>query len=217
MTYTDTEEFVIPADPTVVVSEGGSARPLPDGTKVLATILPTRKDGAAIEKRPFANTGVNSKITALSVRFRIAEGQPGANRNVFATIPLARKFASGKTVFSFYGFFRALGYNVDGDFAYPGDRELMGSEIELVLGIEQDNKGEDRNNVKFFNAPNGIPTNTATPAARQPAAPAWTPGTTTLPSAVPPAVSQSPTPGWLPPQADVDAAIQQAAASGKSF
>lgn len=225
MTYAPTDEFVIPADPTQVVPEGGNAQPLPVGTKVLARIMPTKKNGGAFDRRPYAKEGSpNSRITALAVRFEIVPGQRGAGRNVFpfgAGIPMARKFATGKTAFDFYGFFRALGYDVDGDFVYPGDQALLGQEIELVLGIDQDKDGEDRNFARFYNKANGIPTQSA--AAPRPAAAqqAWTPGTT--PEATAPA--QAPAqPAWLPPGAQPAAAdpatqqaVQDAAASGKSF
>jgi hypothetical protein len=145
----------IPNDGTKAPEQADYA-PLPDNTRVLATIVPTRKNGTAIEKRAFANSGPNANITALGVRFRIADGQKGAGRNVFGTIPLARKFASGKPTHTFFGFFRALGYDVDApDGIQFEDRDLFGKSIELVLGIEDDQDGKPQNIVKFYNAPSG--------------------------------------------------------------
>lgn len=205
-----TDDFVIPMDNTTV--KGGDYSVLPEGTKVLATILPTRKDIAYIEKGPFGKVGPNANIGSLRLRLRIADGQKGAGRNVFANVPLTRTFASGKPAYSFFGFFRALGYDVDQPegFHLPADHELLGEEVELVLSVEPDGKGGERNGVRFFNKANGIPTNTAAPASKPKAA--WHPGNAPAQPEKPKA--QSP---WTPPGADRQAHFQQAADNSEGF
>ncbi|MET4703086.1 hypothetical protein [Frigoribacterium sp. UYMn621] len=172
-----TDDFVIPFNNTVVAEGGGGSGALfPSGWKVLATVLPTTKDGTSITKRPYAREGVNAAITCLGVRFRIADGQKGQGRNLFADVPLARnlkstgngKFPDGTPAYFFFQFFRSLGYNVDAPegFKLPADQELMGKEVELVLNYEAASNGnEARNVVGFINKAAGIPNNTALQAA----------------------------------------------------
>jgi hypothetical protein len=200
----------VPVDNTVVEEQDFDNTPLPEGTKVLATILPSLKDGVTIITRPFAKQGLNVNIPALAIRFRINDGQKGKGRNLFADIPLARKFAAtgagkfpdGSPAYSYFGFFRALGYDPDaaGGLAINDERELIGREIELQLTIDTSG-ATPRNEVRFFNKANGIPAQPA-PAVTVPAA--WTPGG--LPAAAAPAAPQA----WSPPQA----AAQQAPAAG---
>lgn len=173
-----------------VPAEGGNARPLPDNTRVLATIVPTRKDGNSIDKRPYGGpNSPNNGITALNVRFRIADGQEGAGRNIFQSVPLATAFASGNTAHQFFNFFRALGYDLapNSQFALPDDREMLGKPVTLVLGVEDDPRenaepGAKRNYAKFVNPPSaGTPRGTLQHSAAQPprqAQPAqvWNPG-----------------------------------------
>ena len=220
------EEFFIPFNDTVVAEGGGSSVPFPTGWKVLATVLPTKKDGSSIEKRPYAREGANSAITCLGVRFRVADDQKGAGRNLFADVPLARnlkstgngKFPQGTPAYFFFQYFRALGYNVDAPegFKLPADREQMGKEVELVLTYEPASDGnEARNVVGFINKPNGIPSNVALEAAAaklaaevrvapagtqasaaQQAPTGWTPGAT---PAARPAQAFTPPPAAGPP------------------
>ncbi|WP_406245817.1 hypothetical protein ACI7YT_12315 [Microbacterium sp. M] len=223
------DEFVIAFDGTTV-EEGGNAKPLPDGTKVLVTIVPTRKDSPSIEKRPFAKQGPNAGITALAVQLRISEGQRGTNRRVFSNVPLARQIFSSKKnapvpAYDFFGFFRALGYDVDAPegFRLPADRELLGKSLEVVLGIEVDQEGNERNNVKFFNKANGIPAQSAAsaPAATSAApaavsAAAWTPG---APVAQEPLAAPAGQPAWMvqPQEAQAAQGLQQAAQASQGF
>lgn len=218
------------------VAEGGDTEPLPDNTKVLATLLATRKDGHVIEKRPFANQGVNSTITALGARFRIDNEQKGAGRNVFADIPLARnlnttaggKFPDGTPAYFFFQFFRALGYDVDQEtgFDLPSDPELLGEKFELVLSVDVDSNDKPVNRVKFINKANGIPVQSAqaAKASTQPAA-TWKPGAvegvaatpaTTAPTTWTPGAAQTtatPPAQWAPAAADV----AYAEAAGKTY
>lgn len=207
---TMTDEYVIPFDNTTV--KGGDYGVLPEGTKVLVTVLPTRKDISYIEKGPYAQQGANTGITALRVRFRVSDGQRGQGRNIFDNIPLSRTFASGKPAYSFFGFFRALGYDVDAPegFHLPPDHDLLGEEVELVLGVKQNAKGEDVNFPRFYNKANGIPANTAAPASKPKAA--WHPGNAPAQPEKPKA--QSP---WSPPGADRQAHFQHAADNSEGF
>jgi hypothetical protein len=201
-----TDEFIIPFNDTVV-TEGGNGALFPSGWKVLASVLPTTKDGSSIVKRPYAREGENSGITCLGVRFRVSEGQPGTGRNFFADVPLARnlkstgngKFPKGTPAYFFFQFFRALGYNVDAPegFKLPADQVLMGQEVELVLNYEPAKNGnEARNVVGFINKAAGIPNNTAleAAAAKMAAEPRSAPA-----AGAPEQQQQAPAaPGWTP-------------------
>lgn len=152
--------FVIENDGTTVKEGDFDNTPLPDGTKVIATILPSGKDSPDIVIRPAAKQGANASKSAIHGRFRISDGQKGAGRNIFADIPLFRKWAptgqgkypDGTPAFLFFQFFRALGYDVDGpSFTVPEGKDLLGRSIELVLGIEKKEGFEPKNIVKFIN------------------------------------------------------------------
>lgn len=209
-------------DGTEAPAEGGNYEPLPDNTKVLATIVPTEKDSVTIKQVPFSNQGRNANIPALNIRFRIAEGQKGANRNVFARVGLARQFWSDKKGamvpnYTFFGLFRALGYDVDAPEGVniESDRELLGKSVELVLGVREYTKstGEEvtENTVKFINKANGIPTQ-STPAAKPTASqPAWSPSAPATASAP----AQSGRPAWL--ASPDEAALVGAAGENKGF
>lgn len=157
--------YVVPNDGTKVEEGQFDNSPLPAG-KYQATILPTKKDGNAIEKRAAAKQGPNSKLGVMAVRFRISDGQKGAGRNLFADIPLFRKWTAtgqgkypqGTPAFLFFQFFRALGYDVDAPegFAIPEDRELFGKVVELVVKIEKQDGFEPRNVVQFINKASGV-------------------------------------------------------------
>jgi hypothetical protein len=201
------QDFVIPFNDTVVVEGGGGNGALfPSGWKVLASVLPTQKDGTSIVKRPYSKDGENSGIICLAVRFRVSEDQKGKGRNFFADVPLARnlkstgggKFPKGTPAYFFFQFFRALGYNVDAPegFKLPADQAIMGEYVELVLNYEPARNGnEARNVVGFINKANGIPDNTALEgaAAKLAAEPR------SAPAAGAPAPQQAPAaPGWTP-------------------
>lgn len=194
---------------------------LPDNTKVLATIVPTEKDSTSIKKVPFANQGQNADIPALNVRFRIADGQRGQGRNVFARVGLARQIWSDKKGhpvpnYTYFGLFRALGYDVDAPegLHISSDRELLGKEVELVLGIREypkDGVTVQENTVKFINKANGIPAQAA-PVVKQAAQPAWAPS---APAATP-AAKVGDKPAWLSSPEEA-AALQAAASSNDGF
>lgn len=201
-----------------VVSEGGNAKPFPEGYKVLARILQTKKEGPAyIEKRPYAKEGDNNSITALAIRFEFIEGQAGQGRNEFVDVPWARnlnttsngKYPEGTPAYFYFQLFRSLGYNVDvektqenpeGLFAYPGDHALLGQIVELVLGIEDEVLNPqtkevvypERNRVAFINKANGFPDNKVVLAAAEKRAQAQ-PGVAKATAAA--------APGWKPESA----------------
>jgi hypothetical protein len=236
--------FVIESNDTTV-AEGGNSTPLPVGTKVLASLLPTNKEGTSIVKRPLAKQGENSAIWALAARFRIDDGQPGAGRNLFADIPLARnlkstsngKYPAGTPAFFFFQFFRALGFDLDNGlpFTLPDDHALMGQKFELVLGIDDSDPAyEPRNRVQFINKASGIPNNVglkpyvgrvggATAGRVAPAAqPGWTPGGIPAAAALvaqASVIQAGPPPGWTPPAynpaSDVQAASELALAGAE--
>lgn len=219
---------VVPLNNTTV-AEGGNAKPFPDGFKILANVVPTNKDGHSIVERPYASTGENSVIPALAIRFRASDENPlGAGRNYFADVPLARelkstgggKFPDGTPAFFYFQFFRALGYDVDAPegFQPPEDPDLLGRQVLLVLGVDKDNEGNDRNIVKFINPAEGIPVNapivkTNVAAA---AAPGWKPAGAPGVAAAPAAAAWTPPPAagaaaWTPPPAQAVAVVPPAA------
>lgn len=203
-----------------------SYEPLPDNTRVLATIVPTKKDSTSIEQRPFAKEGKNAAIPALNVRFRIADGQKGAGRNVFANVGLARQVWSDKKStyvpnYTYFGLFRSLGYDVDAPegLHISSDRELLGKEVELVLGVSDrpDSNGNYSNTVKFINKANGPVASqaaTATPAAKSGSQPSgWAP-TAAQPATAPSTAGDKP--AWLSSPEEASA-LAQAAASSDGF
>ena len=224
---------------TVVKEGGGNAAPLPDGTKLLVSILQTKKEGApVILKRPYSKDAPNNTVTALAIRFAAdAANERGAGRNFFVDVPWARNLKStgggkhpdGTPAYLYFQLFRALGYNVDPEataenptrtFAYPGDHALLGEQVEIVLGIEAANgEYEARNSVKFINKATGVPNNSAlfakadaNPAAATGGAPQAAPAAAPgwTPGGAAPAVAPA---GWSP-AADVAPAAQQAVAAG---
>lgn len=207
------------AHDNTTVAAGGGGRALPDGTKVLARIVPTRKDGTSIEEVTYSKEGPNSTIPTLNIRFEASrENTLGAGRNFFARVPLARKlntdgggkYPDGVPAFNFFGLTRALGLDPDdpNGLDFPDDRDLFGREVELVLGVEAKRDleaGADpndlancENTVKFINEANGVPKN---PVAAQ-RTDTRAPGGYT-----PPGVNRNPQqqqqqaqqPGWTPP------------------
>ncbi len=142
---------------------------IPEHTRLHVNITPTRKDGTTIEVRPYANSGANAHIQALNPRFVVAAGQEYAGRNLFERIPLARKWASGSAVSQFFGFFGALGFDLDNPQGLQfDDRALLGKQLEVVVGDEKDQNGVDQNRIKFFNPAKpggGTPYQQSAPAA----------------------------------------------------
>lgn len=216
--------YTVPNDGTTIPEGEFNNEPLPKG-KYQATILPTKKDSATIEKRAAAKNGPNSKLGVLAVRFRISDGQKGAGRNVFADIPMFRKWTAtgqgkypqGTPAFLFFQFFRSLGYDVDAaeGFTIPDDRELLGKSVELVLDIEKQEGFEPRNRVQFINKHNPDAASGAT-ASSTPAVSADVWGSS--------AAEPSSADVWAPSAPDAggdvwgaDSALSAAAAGGNGF
>ncbi len=165
----------LPFDGTVAPQQNDYSA-IPDGTKLIVNITPTRKNSTAIEVRDFAGSGPNAHIKTLHPRFVVADGQKYQGRNIFERIPFARKYGSGKTVGTFFQFFGALGFDTDNPqgFEYD-DRMILGKQVEVVVGVRKDQNGADENHVKFFNPAKpggGTPYQTSAPAQPAQAAPA---------------------------------------------
>lgn len=175
----------------------GRRAALPENTKVIAQIVPTKKDIGYIEKRPFSKqtASPNSRITALALRFVVPDGEQYAGYNFFANVPNEFEIYSerkGGKVPSYQslGLMKALGYDLESDeinndsLKTLTDREILGKTVQLVLGVQDDTKFDPsdpdearkaaenplygkRNSVKFINKTSG----TRRPAASQPAPP----------------------------------------------
>ena len=129
---------------TIQTETGGSFAPLPAG-KYAATIFGVKEDTF--------KSGKNKGFPILNVQFRISDGQKGANRRIFDRIPLKPKFAEDKDAFRFFQFWAAVkgipekefrvavaaaAENKKGSIELADDKDLLGEEVTLVLGIEDD-------------------------------------------------------------------------------
>lgn len=194
---------------------GGRQPALPDNSRVRVVIQPSKKDIGYIEREPFASKpeNPNHRLQALRLRMVVPEGAAHANRNFFANVPVKFEMWSereGKLVPSYQsiGLVKALGYaleDLDEDSLEKlTDRELLGKSLELVLGVEDDQKFESgnpdeaakavqnplyakRNTVKFINAVSSAaaPVPAGGGYTNQPASPAVT-------SVAPPAAVAAP-------------------------
>ena len=224
-------EFNIAYDGTDL-STGGSAKPFPEGTKRLVRILPSRKDGTTVEVRPFSSRqgSPNASIMALHLRVEVVEGQAGAKRQLFASgngVPLARQVYSERKggpvpAYDFAGFMNAVGVDVNSPDGIKIDdnflRSLGGKQLEVVIGLEKDRDGNDRNFIRFYNPANGLVT-TPDPEPRAQAvathvvaaAPGGAPAWLASPSAPAQAAPGSAAPGMAP---GLQNAVANAAAQG---
>lgn len=144
-------------------AQGGQFTPYPSGDYVGEII--DVKDSFA------ANSGPNRKPT-INVTFRIVESGTGKGVGKKFTawrVPAFDKWASGKVAFQFYQFWKAVGVEFpkageSAEVELPDNEDLMGELIGFELFIEDDNKGQPRNNVRrFFPASEGV--RDSTPAA----------------------------------------------------
>jgi len=115
--------------------------PLPAG-KYEATVFDV-KDGTYGEK------SANSGRPNLKVQFRISDGQKGANRRVFETVPLFSEWASGSDAFGFFRFFAAVQGKSESEFrkevaanpkkvSLPDNKQLLGKAVTLDITVDND-------------------------------------------------------------------------------
>ena len=111
------------------------------------------------EAGEFGPNGVNGGRPNLQVQFRVSDGQAGANRRIFQTVGLFPSWApkekgdTPKDNFTFYQFFAAVqgkdekefraevkeaAESKKGNLTLPDAEDLLGREVELTLGIEND-------------------------------------------------------------------------------
>lgn len=157
----------------VAEDTGGGFDPLPAGVYE-ATIY----DAKVGEYNSVKNKG----RPKMDIQYRIADGQKGANRRIFESVPLFTNWNNeGKTdAFPFFRFFAAVQGMTNKDFrtkatedaeskkglSVPAIEEILGKKVLLKLAVEKDdyafNKSEDpdavkedftRNNVADVTAP----------------------------------------------------------------
>lgn len=77
-------------------------------------------------------TKANKGLENLTVQFRISEGQPGTNRRLFDTFPMATEWLNGEDAFRFFQFGAAVTNRTEEEFrAYAAEQQEADKEIEL--------------------------------------------------------------------------------------
>lgn len=98
---------------------------------------------------------VNAGRPNLKVQFRIEDGQEGANRRQFETIPLFQTWSSGKEALPFLAFFAAVqgktlkefreeittARETGAKFSVPKPQELLGRRVVAIFQVEKDEYG----------------------------------------------------------------------------
>ena len=134
--------------------EGGGGGPVPTGEYILRIddVTETTIQSAANKGKP-----------VLNLKLKIVESGTGKGegRKINAwRIPLFDKWASGKTAFEFFTFFKALGvdFSVEGEVDLPDNDEILGQEIGAYLTIgDEDEQGRRFNEVgRWFPASDGV-------------------------------------------------------------
>lgn len=231
-------------------SQSGSGKfpPLPKG-RYQAIVVPLKKDGTQItELTDFGGTGANAKKKVLRVAFKIVGESPtGANRTVFARIPMFSRYApsvknpGGATARAYWDFWtKSAGRSLDeaktGKFGV-GPRDLMGLRVSITLSepTEPDKWNElGSNEISFYDAADADTSKTPLRVPGKPVAPwldandnllpDWTPS---KPAAAPvgaqtgwagaAASQQTTTAPATPTWGQQASPLQQAAASGVSY
>lgn len=132
------------------VQENSRFKALPAGKYVVSVF------DAEIGK--YGPKSANADKPNLKVQFRIEDGQEGANRRQFETIPLFDTWASGKEAVPFLAFFGAVqGKSIKefrqeiadaragkGKFSVPSPTELLGRKIVADFLVEEDEYGYNK-------------------------------------------------------------------------
>lgn len=117
--------------------EGGKFKPYPEG-EYIAEIIDVEEPEGGIK------SGQNRGKPTLKVTMRFTdENEVGAGKKYIEWgVPLFTEWASGKSAFLFYQFFKAVGveFPEDGDVDLPDNDELLGEEIGVRLTVQDSNK-----------------------------------------------------------------------------
>lgn len=117
-----------------------------------------------VDKREYSEKSNNAGKEYYAVQLRVRDGQKGANRRIFANVPLHLEWAptaknpNGSDAFTFYDFFSAVLGKKSKDFRaevkelieakkdieIPSPKELLGKPVNAVLKIVFDDYAYDK-------------------------------------------------------------------------
>lgn len=138
--------------------EGGGGGPVRVGEYIVR--IDDVQDVAFANKGPHAD---KKKYPAVNLKLKIIETGTGEGegRKVSAfRVPMFDEFASGKSAFEFFQFFKALGvdFSAEGEIDLPENDDILGAEVGVYLTIGDPNeKGNRYNEVsRWFPASDGV-------------------------------------------------------------